>query len=209
MQTTILFLDLENVQPEDLSVLAGDSFKIKVFLGAHQTKIPVVLARALQAFGTDAEYIQMEGTGHNALDFHITYYLGRAAVESPKARFLIISKDTGFDPLVAHLKGRKLLCDRLPSVAGLRPVSPPSKRPSPDRIEMVIADLIKRQSARPRTLKTLSSTIRALFQKRLSDDELRMLLEELDQRGVVKVSDGKLIYDLPKDLQRPAVMQAS
>jgi hypothetical protein len=197
-QPTFLFLDLENVQPEDLSALAGDSFKIKVFLGAHQTKIPVVLARALQAFGPDTEYIQMEGTGHNALDFHITYYLGRAAVENPKARFLIISKDTGFDPLVAHLKGRKLLCDRLPSVAGLRPVSPPSKNPSPDRIEMVIADLIKRQAARPRTQKTLTSTIHALFQKQLSDEEVRRILNELTKRGVVKVSDGKLSYELPK-----------
>ncbi len=165
-----LFLDMENIQPEDLSALAGDSFKIKVFLGAHQTKVPVVLARALQAFGPDAEYIQMEGTGHNALDFHITYYLGRAAVENPKARFLIVSKDTGFDPLVAHLRGRKLLCERLPSVTGLRPASNQSKKPNPDRIEVVISDLVKRQAARPRTLKTLTSTIHALFQKQLSNE---------------------------------------
>ena len=62
---------------------------------------------------------------------------------------------------------------------------------------MVIADLIKRQAARPRTLKTLSSTIQALFRKALSDDELQVLLDELSQRGVVKVSDGKLSYELP------------
>jgi len=41
------------------------------------------------------------------------------------------------------------------------------------------------------------------------NDKLRMLLDELDPRGVVKVSDGKLSYDLPKDAQRPPVMQAS
>jgi hypothetical protein len=195
---TFLFLDLENVHPEDLSALAGDSFKIKVFLGAHQTKVPVALARALQTFGSDAEYIQMEGCGHNALDFHITYYLGRAAVEYPEARFLIISKDTGFDPLVAHLRSRKLLCDRLPSVTGVPPVSPPMKEPSPDRIEVVIADLIKRQTARPRTLKTLTSTIHAVFQKQLSDEEVGTILNELTKLGMVKLADGKLSYDLPR-----------
>jgi hypothetical protein len=69
--TTFLLLDLENIQPDGLSAFTGGSFKIKVFLGAHQTKVPVTLARTLQAFGPDAEYIQMEGSGHNALDFHI------------------------------------------------------------------------------------------------------------------------------------------
>ena len=198
MQPTFLFLDLENVQPEDLSALGGDSFKIKVFLGAHQTKVPVVLARALQAFGPDAEYIQMEGSGHNALDFHITYYLGRAAVEHPKARFVIISKDTGFDPLVAHLRTRKLLCERLPSVTGLRTKPSSATKSNPDKIAVVIADLVRRQAARPRTLKTLSSTIQALFQKQLSEAELRVILDELTKRGLVKVSDGKLSYELPK-----------
>ena len=199
MQTTFLLLDLENVPPDDLSALGGGPFKIKVFLGAHQTKVPVALARALQAFGPNAEYVQMEGSGHNALDFHIAYYLGRLAVEHPKARFRIISKDAGFDPLIAHLRARKLLCERLQSLAGLRSASASGAKPAPDRTAVVIADLIKRQAARPRTLKTLSSTIRALFQNQLSDDELRALLDELSQRGVVKTLDGKLSYELPKE----------
>lgn len=67
----------------------------------------------------------------------------------------------------------------------------------PDKFAVVIADLIKRQGACPQTLKKLSSTIHALFQKRLSNDELQTLLDELSQRGVVKVSDGKLSYHLP------------
>jgi PIN domain len=118
MQTTFLLLDLENIRPDDLPAVANGSLKIKVFLGAHQTKVPVVLARALQAFGTDAEYVQMEGSGHNALDFHIAYYLGRLAVEHPEAQFQIISMDAGFDRLVAHLRARKLLCERWPSLNG-------------------------------------------------------------------------------------------
>jgi len=52
-----------------------------------------------------------------------------------------------------------------------------------------------RQAARPCMLKILSGTTHALFQKQLSNDELRTLLDELTNRGVVKVSDGKLNYE--------------
>ena len=38
----------------------------------------------------------------------------------------------------------------------------------------------------------------ALFQKKLTDHELQGLLDELSKRGVVKMSDGKLSYELPK-----------
>ena len=62
----------------------------------------------------------------------------------------------------------------------------------------MIADLIRRQAARPRTLKTLRGTIDGLFQKRLNSEEINAILEELTKRGVVKVSEGKLSYDLPK-----------
>ena len=198
MQTTFLLLDFENVQPDDLAPLGGGPVKIKVFLGAHQTKVPVPLVRALQTFGPDVEYIQMEGNGHNALDFHIAYYLGRLAVEHPKARFRILSRDAGFDPLIAHLRSQKILCERLPGLPDLRPLPASKTRPAADRFAVVVADLVKRQAGRPRTLKTLSSTIHALFQKQLSTDELQELLDALIHRGVVKLSDGKLSYELPE-----------
>jgi hypothetical protein len=140
----------------------------------------------------------MEGNGHNALDFHIAYYLGRPAVEHPKARFRILSKDAGFDPLLAHLRSQKILCERLPGLADLRPFPASKTKPASDRLAVVVADLVKRQAARPRTLKTLSSTIHALFQKQLSADELRELLDAVMHRGVVKVSGGKLSYELPE-----------
>src|ERR1019366_7122002 len=101
--------------------------------------------------------------------------LGRLAVEHPEARFRIISKDSGFDPLVSHMKARKVHCERLPTPSYLHAGSI-SPNPAPDRIPLVIADLVKRKAARPRTLKSLSGTIQALFRKQLSEDELRALL---------------------------------
>jgi len=82
LKTSIILIDFENVQPKDLTSLRGRPFKTKVFCGANQTKIPFALAAELQPLGPDAEYIRIQGTGRNALDFHIAYYIGRLAAES-------------------------------------------------------------------------------------------------------------------------------
>jgi len=74
---TFVLVDFENVQPKDVASLSGGPYKIKVFLGTHQAKVPLAMVRALQAFGAHAEYIQITGNGKNAVDFHIAYYIGR------------------------------------------------------------------------------------------------------------------------------------
>ncbi|HSD55492.1 MAG TPA: hypothetical protein VLC47_15100 [Burkholderiales bacterium] len=51
--------------------------------------------------------------------------------------------------------------------------------------------------AKPRTLKTLRSTINALFANPLGEEVLDLLVEQLTYRGAIKVSDGKVHYDLP------------
>ncbi len=119
VRTNFVLVDLENVQPANIGLLYGGPFKIKVFLGATQSKISVELARAFQPFGPDVEYVQMDGNGTNALDFHIAYYVGRLAAEYPDAYFHVISKDTGFDPLIKHLKGHKIFCQRSAAVTDI------------------------------------------------------------------------------------------
>jgi hypothetical protein len=49
--TNYVLIDFENVQPTNLAILAKHSFKIYVFVGANQCKIPFDLASALQALG--------------------------------------------------------------------------------------------------------------------------------------------------------------
>ena len=109
MKNCYVLVDFENIQPKDIGALNDGPFRIKVFLGAHQAKIPLDMARALQAFGPGDEYIQIDGSGRNALDFHIAYYMGRLAAETSDACFYLISKDTGFDPLIKHLMAQNIL----------------------------------------------------------------------------------------------------
>jgi len=197
LTTNFVLIDFENVQPRNVTLLSGGSFKLKVFLGANQGKIPLDTARALQAFGPDAEYLQIDGHGRNALDFHIAYYIGRLSVENPAAQFHVISKDAGFDPLIRHLVAQGIRCERSRSLADIPRVGTAGAGSIREKVDAVTNNLAKRGAARPRTLKTLRSTVRALFANGIPDGELDDLIEQLAKRGVIKVADGKVHYGAP------------
>jgi len=197
LKPEFVLIDFENVQPKTLGLFSGRPVQIKIFLGSNQAKIPLAMAQAVQALGPDAEYIQIDGSGSNALDFHIAYYLGRLAAENPGASFHIVSKDTGFDPLIRHLKTKGVSCQRTTALSATAAVKIPNSSSIPQKVDAVMDNLAKRKTARPRTLKTLRTSIKALFVNQLSDEELENLIDELTKRGMVKVSDGKVHYELP------------
>lgn len=197
MKPEFVLIDFENVQPKNLGAFGRKGVKVKIFLGSNQVKIPVAIAQAMQTLGPDAEYIQIEGNGSNALDFHIAYYIGCLAAEYPTASFHIVSKDTGFDPLIRHLNAKGIACRRTKALSEAAVVKIPNAEPNGQKVEAVIDNLAKRKAAKPRTIKTLRSTIKALFVDQLSDEEVDDLIGELAKIGAVKVSDGKVQYELP------------
>ena len=198
-RTNFVLVDFENVQPKDIGLLKDGPFKVKVFLGPNQARIPVSLAAALQSLGESAEYIILETAGNNALDFHIAYYIGALSAIEPTAFFHIISKDSGFDPLLKYLKGKKIFAQRSTCIADI-PYFKPSLPVAPEaQVEAVIADLVRRKSSKPRTQKTLLSTLHALFKKELSEQQLSTLFSELCKRGIVKVEGSKVSYALPTE----------
>ena len=117
MQMNFVLVDFENVQPKNMGALRGGPFRVKVFVGANQTRFPREMVLAMHAFGTSAEYVEIEGSGVNALDFHIAFYMGRLAALHPDAVFHVISRDRGFDPLIRHLGTLGISCRRYASLA--------------------------------------------------------------------------------------------
>jgi hypothetical protein len=199
VRTNYVLVDFENIQPKDIGLLKDGPFKVKVFLGPNQSKIPVSLAASLQSLGDSAEYIILETSGNNALDFHIAYYIGALSINEPTAFFHVISKDSGFDPLLKYLKGKKVIAMRSTCIAEI-PYFKPSLPAMPDaQVEAVIADLVRRKASKPRTQKTLLSTLHALFKKELSEQELEGLFTELRKRKIVKIEGTKVSYDLPTE----------
>ena len=48
LKNNYILIDYENVQPKNLTILNGHPFKVLVFVGANQAKVPFELASALQ-----------------------------------------------------------------------------------------------------------------------------------------------------------------
>jgi PIN domain len=194
LKTNYVLIDYENVQPEIATALDKENFKVIVFVGANQAKVTFQVASALQQMGSRAEYIKIAHSGSNALDFHIAFYIGSISAKDPEAFFYIISKDTGFDPLIAHLRTKSIHAQRCKEVAEISVIKGPAAKLPDDKIALVLANLTHRGESKPRTVKTLTSTIRALFRKRLTDDEISEILAELQQRKTITVAGTRVTY---------------
>ena len=196
LKTNYVLIDFENVQPKNLEVLKGNNFKVIVFIGDKQTKIPFELAQAMQSLGADADYVKINGNGPNALDFHIAFYIGHIAAKDNDCYFHIISKDTGFDPLIKHLKSKIIHVKREKTIADIPLLKIANSKSKPERVDAIVEFLKARGNAKPRTLKTLSNSINSLFARTLEEAELSGLVKELINRKVVVQNGTKVTYKL-------------
>ena len=196
-RTNYVLIDYENVQPESLDVLNSEHFRVLVFVGASQAKVRFDVANALQLMRDRAEYIRISGNGSNALDFHIAFHIGELSAKDPTGFFHIVSKDTGFDPLIQHLKERKIFAGRVKDVVDIHLVKTVHAKSAQDKLEVIASDLRRRGASKPRAVKTLTSTVAAIFNKKLSSDELDDLVRGLQANGWISVEGTKVSYSLP------------
>lgn len=196
MKTNYILIDYENVQPKSLALLNGGAFRILVFVGANQAKIPLEFAKTLQSLGTAAEYIQISGNGANALDFHIAYTVGDLAARDPEGYFHIISKDTGFDPLLEYLRKKKIHAHRSKDIADIPLLRVANAATIPEKVDAIVRNLASRGSGRPRKTKTLRNTINALFLKGLTEEELSTLVHKLTEDGYISIDEDNVSYHL-------------
>lgn len=196
MKTNYVLIDFENVSPENLDLLDQDWIRVYVFVGKNQTKLPFAVVKAIQKMGDRAQYVEMSGTGHNALDFHIAYYIGRISANDKDAYFHIISNDQGFDPLIAHQKRECVFTDRVTEIASIPALvqaSMISKTPT-ERIAFAKERLSRPNASRPRTRKTLMSHVAAIFLKTLSESDLKSVVDGLLKDGCVRENGKRIEY---------------
>ena len=202
-------IDLENIQPASLQKLKAESYQLKIFVGAHQAKVSVEFAEEVQRFGENAQYIRLTSSGKNALDFHIAFYMGQLATNEPDCQLLVISKDTGYDPLLKHLRSLGIKANRsaaivsvatpstLPSSqAGSATKKTPAQMSMKERIHHVRQHLQKAGKAKPAKLKTLTTALDSLFQKKLSELAISDIVNELIKQGIVIDEQGSITYKL-------------
>jgi hypothetical protein len=200
LRINYVLIDFENVQPESIAALEQSHYRVLIFVGATQAKLPFEVVSSIQRMGERARYIRMSGSGPNALDFHIAFYIGELASADPTASFHIISKDTGFDPLIRHLKARHISAARSPSVAAMTQIkASPKKKVASERARIIVELLRQPKSTKPRTDTTLGRHIATFFQKqKLSEAEVAAVVASMQSAGHISLADGKVVYSLPQ-----------
>lgn len=226
-----ILIDFENIQPNNLEILKTLHFKLIIFVGSNQNKISFEMVEIIQSFGNNAEYVKIDGNGQNALDFHIAFYIGKISGTDKDAYFHIISKDTGFDPLIKHLKTKEIKVQRVKDVSEIpmiknlnskvvletqiikipnpkiaeNKITPIKKEiTKPQNIEDKIEKIINfliQKAGKPVTKKTLANSINDLFKKNLTENEIEKLLTEITKRKFISINGTKIIYSLPGEQQ--------
>ncbi len=140
---THVLIDWENVQPDDadVRVLVPEASDLWLFHGPNQRNV----ASHHTAFGARATSVRIARTGKNALDFHLSFYMGYIAARDPEARFVVISNDKGYGPMLDHARELGFAAEQVgfakaKARAGAKkavakkaasPKSPPAKKAAP------------------------------------------------------------------------------
>lgn len=97
-----VLLDYENVQPSEsaLRALVPDASQVWVFHGPHQRQVEKHFA----GFGDAVTAVPISKVGKNALDFHLSFYVGYIASRNPLATLVVIANDKGYEPMLAHAR---------------------------------------------------------------------------------------------------------
>ena len=100
---THILLDYENVQPTEveLRAMVPEATRVWVFHGPHQKQVEQRFA----SFGTGMTTVPNSKTGKNALDFHLSFYMGYIASRNQQAKFVVVANDKGYEPMRGARKG--------------------------------------------------------------------------------------------------------
>jgi hypothetical protein len=202
-----VFVDFENVHELDTSIIGAKAVTFTLLLGAKQTKLEIGLVEKLMEHSAAVQLIRLTSSGKNALDFALAYYLGRAASTNPMGYFHIVSKDTGFDPLVEHLRSRHINARRHDSFATLTfsaaaKTAPAKAAPAPlkpipaeqeDAVIRALGHLRNNVTARPKKKKTLLSHLKTMLGHNVNDAEAAKLLETLRKAGHISIGENDAV----------------
>jgi NTP pyrophosphatase (non-canonical NTP hydrolase) len=101
-----LLIDWENVQPrgDELRALAPEGTDVWLFHGPRQH---VDASSHRLAYGASKVTLvpRPDVTKKNALDFQLSYYIGYISARQPQGQFVVVSNDSGYDPMLEHARG--------------------------------------------------------------------------------------------------------
>jgi PIN domain len=186
-----VFVDFENVHEVNPAVIGARSVSLTLLLGARQTKLDAALVEKLMEHAATVQLVRLTTSGNNSLDFALAYYVGRAVMTDPTGHFHIVSKDTGFEPLIEHLRSRHIHAQRHDDFTTLAfpGVAKPPSVPLKDLMPRVLEHLGKHVNNRPKRKKTLLSHLRAFLGNAVTEADVVDLVEKLSKAGRLSIGD--------------------
>ena len=146
-----LLIDWENVQPrgEHLKALAPCGTDVWLF-HAPQQRIDETWHAD---YGKYVTAVPIARPGKNALDFHLSYYMGYISARQPDATFIVISNDKGYDPMLEHARDLGFLTTRREFCKTAAVVTPRSAKKI---VDQMLQDMASAQAVpAKKTAKTL------------------------------------------------------
>ena len=203
----VLLIDYENVQNVDLSQMARVDCLVCVFTGSSQSKIPIELVSSAQVLGHRLKWIRIEGSGPNALDFHIAYYLGASISKTPGNEYYVLSKDKGFDPLIKYIVKEKVICKRISSISEIKGAVPPGEKKQVKSLKAtrepdgdyakVVRNLKKIEKSRlPRSRRTLRQHLKTLVGAPQTEEKLDGIIDQLFASRMIAEENNRLRYEI-------------
>jgi hypothetical protein len=121
-------LDYENVQPseEELRQMVPDAGQVWVFHGPQQRQVEQRFA----SFGTGVTAVPISKTGKNALDFHLSFYVGYIASRNPASTMVVVANDKGYEPMLEHARGMGFVVRR----QSHGPIKPAAKKAAAKKV---------------------------------------------------------------------------
>lgn len=219
-----IFIDFENTQAVDLSLLHNQPARVTLLVGDKQKSLPVLLVQQLLQYHAKVRLIETAASGKNALDFILAFHLGQIARLENRGHFYIISKDKGYDALIKHMKENGFTAIRQDEFAEIpifkkvttpvvlpspTPLVLPAKAPEPvkpnlvtnvvqqasEPMSLVLERLRKHNTSRPGKRETLTSYIKASFKNQLPEIDANKLVQQLVQRKLIGITaENKVQY---------------
>ena len=199
MASKLVLVDYENIQNLD-GIDKMLDYDMKVLVGKNQTKIPIDLVLQTQQLGKSLEWLKVNGQGKNALDFYISFYMGKYLEAKKYTNFVIVSKDTGYDPLIDHINevaGSRIV----KRVTNITQVSHKQvdKTITPE-LKKLIDQLKKIQgNKRPKKRSTLTGFATSVFVNQKSKDEINEIVEELYTRKLISEANSIIKYEIDNE----------
>ena len=191
-----ILIDFENIQKIDFQFIDVVDTEVVIFVGKSQNKIPFSIVEKAQALGSSVKWIKIAGDGKNNLDFHIACELGRISERlQADVELIVLSKDNGYDSLIAYLSSSGIRVRRIANIAELSKGK--VRLPSSEFTSNVVANLNKiGTSRRPRTRGTLKKHIESVLRDRANTNEIEAIIEEMFIKGLITQSNNRLRYNL-------------